>query len=285
MRGFSLVELLIAISVLAILATLTIAGFYSFRSSVNLDEEAEKLVSVLRLAQNKTVASVDGAVYGVRFEANKYILFTGLPYGTSSPSNEIFNLPSGLEISSIGINGGGQEIVFSRLTGGTQNWGEIALRILVEPFRTKTVYIASSGAVSVDAFPSSSSGRIIDSRHVHFGYSRTIDTANEILSLTFDDPPNSPETEEIIINNYLVGGQLYWQGTVAVGGSEQIIEIKTHQLNNSSTTFSINRDRRYNNKALSIFLSGDAGNSLIEYTADGTTTPGSSVFASEPQWQ
>jgi hypothetical protein len=122
---------------------------------------------------------------------------------------------------------------------------------------------------------------------VHFDYSRAIDVGGgEKVTLSFNNSPNPTVTQDIVIRDNLdANGQLDWKGTVAVGGADQTVEIKTHQLNNPATTFSVNRDRRYNTKPLSIFLSGEPGNSLIDYTATGATARGASPWVSDPQLQ
>jgi len=140
--------------------------------------------------------------------------------------------------------------------------------------------------LTAPTFPSTT-GLIKDSRHVHFDYNRFIDTLNEKLILTFD----STITKEIIIANYLTGGQIYWEKEVDVGGEIQKLKIHTHRLNDPilGTQFCVHRDRRYNNKVLTITISGDPTGSppgeLIKYTTTGDETQGSSSFVEEPQRQ
>lgn len=123
-----------------------------------------------------------------------------------------------------------------------------------------------------------------DSRHVHFDYSRLISTSTESLILTFTYDSSTLQ-ETILIADNLKEGQIFWEGEINVGGEIQKLKIHTHRLNNPDTQFSIHRDRRYNNKALKIEISGDSSGSLIEYSADGLSTTKTSIYASEPQWQ
>ena len=88
---------------------------------------------------------------------------------------------------------------------------------------------------------------------MHFDYSRAIDTAKEIITLTFDNTV----TQTIPISSNLVAGQILWQGTVNVGGTDQIVRVHTHSLNNPTSQFSIHRDRRLNTKSLKITISLD----------------------------
>jgi len=282
--GFSLIEILIALVVVAILASMTIAGFRYFQNRVSLDNNALQIVSALELARNRTIASLDENYYGVHFSTTSYVVFPGPSYDPANISNETHDLPALLEIFSINLNSGGQEIIFDRLTGRTSQPGEVGLRMATDPAKAKTVYIESSGRVGLASSTVSMSGRLADSRHVHFCYNRAINTDNENISIVFLDPPNASTTEEIAIKDYLIGGDFEWSGNVIVNGENQAVEVRTHNLNNATTTFSITRDRRNNTKEMQMFLSDDSG-SLIEYAVDGTTTAGASIYVSEPEWQ
>ncbi len=287
MKGFALIEFLIVIVILVILAALFLAGFRSFQGTTSLEESANQAISCLRLAQNKTLSSEGESSYGVHFATTSYVLFTGSSYSPSSPTNEIHNLPNNIEISNISLANAAEEVTFDKLSGRTSQYGQVSVWLVSDHSQVKSIYIKSSGQVGLTDQSVSLTGRLIDSRHVHFDYSRAIDVGGgEKATLSFNNSPNPTVTQDIVIKDNLdTNGQLDWQGTVTVGGAGQTIEIKTHQLNNPTTTFSVNRDRRYNTKPLSIFLSGDPGNSLIDYTATGTTTRGASPWVSDPQLQ
>jgi hypothetical protein len=96
-------------------------------------------------------------------------------------------------------------------------------------------------------------------------------------------------TKEIPFADYLKDGQFFWEDEVDVEGEIQKLKIHTHRLNNPDTQFSIHRDQRYNNKALTIDIDdtptdSDPGN-LITYTAQGETATGTSIYVSNLQWQ
>ena len=168
------------------------------------------------------------------------------------------------------------------MTGIASQSGKISLRLKTDPSKVRTIAIQSSGQITLGEEPSpTDTDRIKDSRHIHFDYSRVIDTANEKLILTFE----GGVIKEIVISENLKDGQIYWEGEVDVGGQIQKIKIHTHRLNNPDTQFCIHRDRRFNNKSLTITISGDLSGSLIEYSADGLNTTKTSIYATNPQWQ
>ena len=104
----------------------------------------------------------------------------------------------------------------------------MSLRLKENTSKTRHVIIEQSGKVvsSLEAAPSETN-RIKDSRHVHFNYSRQIDTLNEILTLTFTYNSSS-EIKNIIVADNMKDGQIYWEGEVEVTGSIQKIKIHTH---------------------------------------------------------
>jgi prepilin-type N-terminal cleavage/methylation domain-containing protein len=294
-QGLTLIELLVVISILLIIIGITVQSFRYFQGREELSDSTEKIINILRLAQSKTLASEGASQYGVYFDTStdphQYTLFKTLSplfnYASRDVnSDEVHQIPKSVEIYEI-ILVGGQEVVFSRLTGETANSGKVSLRLKSDNSKTRTVGVQSSGKITLgeEVLPDDI-GRAKDSRHIHFGYSRIIDTLNETITLTFTyGSPTVTQTQNIPISSNIVAGQIYWEGEVDVNGQNQKIKIHTHRLNNPDTLFSVHRDRRFNDKALRISISGDPSVNLIEYPADGLTTDSTSLFVNNIQWQ
>ncbi|MDO8424316.1 MAG: prepilin-type N-terminal cleavage/methylation domain-containing protein [bacterium] len=285
--AFTLIEVLVVLGILTILVGLTIPAFRYFGSGASLKNSTGEVISILRTAQNKTLASEGANQWGVYFSTstNQYVLFQGTNYASRNASfDEPHNPSSGVEIYQADLGGGG-EVVFDRVTGRTNFPGSLSLRLKTEPLKVETVYIESSGRAGT-ANPSipGDEDRLKDSRHVHFNYSRFVATSTEKVNLIFTYD-SQVFTKEIIIADNLKEGQFYWEGEVSVGGENQRIEIQTHSLDNPNTQFSIRRDGRYNTKALTVEINGDASGDLIRYDASGQTAKGASIYVSEPFWQ
>lgn len=305
LKGFTIVELLVIVGILIILAAITIPNLRFFQKESDLNNTKEEIINTLRLAQNKTLASEEASQWGVYFTTStvphQYILFKGKDFDArATSSDKIHKLPKTIKISEIDL-WGGEEVVFARVSGWastTDQLGKITLELKIDPSKTKTIYIENSGQIGLTDPPApSDENRIKDSRHVHLYYGgREIATSTEKLILTFE----GPVTEEIIIRDNVKEGQIDWKGTVLVGGNNQILHIHTHRLNDYDTPspcpylpctiFSIQRDRRYNNKVLDIDIGGVPGDpaetpDLIRYTANGSTTQGNSNYVSQPFWQ
>ncbi len=285
-KSFTLVEVLTIVGILIVLTAISIPAFRFFQKESDLNNSIEEIINTLRLAQNKTLASEGAIQYGVHFETGEYVLFNGTTYNPSATDNEIHNLPKSVEIYEIELTGGGSEVIFDRVTGTTNQFGEVSLRLKTDTSKVKTIYIENSGQVGLSspAIPSDTA-RIKDSRHVHFNYNQNVQNA-VTLHLVF--PDYLSDNYDIPFQNYLNGDktEFYWEGTVLVGpeGSktEQILRIHTHSLTSFVAQFCVHRDRRYNDKALNITL--DIEN-LINYTAAGEESRGSSFWVEEPQRQ
>jgi len=285
-RGFTLFEIIIVISILTVLAVISVTDFVAFQKKTDLNNSLQEVVSILRVAQNKTLASENSGQYGVYLNTvtspNQYTLFKGISYASRDVSyDKIHSLPQAIEFFGINL-GSGNEIVFDKLIGTTGQSGSASLRLKADTTQTRIFYVSSSGAIGFQPpVTPPDSNRIKDSRHLHFDYSRLVNTLNENIVLTFDGSVN----QTIPISMYLIGGQIDWQGTVSAGGTNQTVRVHTHKLNSPDTQFSIHRDRRLNNKSLTITISGDVSGNLIQYSADGLTTTYSSIYVSNFAWQ
>lgn len=281
--GFTIVELIIVIAILAILAAIPIADFVLMQKRTNLDNAAQDFIGIVRFAQNKTLAADSASQYGVYLDTlvfpNKYTLFKGASYALRDvSSDQVYSLSDTIEFYDVSF-AGGNEIVFNKVTGVTQESGNVSLRVKADPSQNKTVYISNFGVVSFNQAPTSlDTNRVKDSRHITFDYSSPSPSTiiNENIVLTFD---GGSVVQQIPISTYSTSGPLDWEGSVLVGGVSQKIHIHTYNnISSSNLQFSIFRDRRYNNKSLVITISNDTTGSLVQYSADGLSVLHSSIY-------
>lgn len=285
LTGFTLIELLIVASVLVILIVITGYAFITFQRKSVLGQSSEEIINILRIAQNKTLASEGSSQYGVYFDnsvwPNKYTLFKGKDYISRDISfDKVYELSKSVEMQAINL-AGSNEVFFHRITGTVSQPGNIVLILKSDPAESQTIYIEESGQVSTFSGSAPSDlDRIKDSRHIHVDYSRLIDTATETLTLDF-----GTKTKNISIAGNMEANQIYWEGEVDVDNEIQKIKIHTHNLNNPNTQFCFHRDRRYNTKPLTITISGDGSGALINYSADGSNVNSNSIYVSNITWQ
>lgn len=284
-----MIEILVFITIVVILFSIAVFVLSSFREKMKLSKVVERVVIILETARTKTVGSQDDSQYGVYFDdqsdPDMVVLFMGSSYSSRDLSfDENYSFPSGLQLESVSL-AGGDEVVFQKITGETSNQGSVTISSLEQPERTETIYIKSTGQVDMkeSALPSDDP-RDKDSRHVHFDYTRLIDTLIETMVLTFEYNGSNYE-HEIVMDSNMRGEQFYWQGEIDVNGSSQRLIIQTRRLNDPDTEFCVHRDRRHNDKSLSVSLSGDTSGAIINYSADGLNTNSSSIYTEEIIWQ
>ena len=280
-RGFTFIELLVVIGMIAVLASGALIAYRAASGGIELKTNAFKIVDVLNLARQRTIASLGSSEYGVHFEASQFVLFKGADYSALDPDNIFYALPDALEIADVSLAGGGSEVVFDRITGKTVQSGSLKARLVSDIGKFKTINILSSGRADISSDALAPAGtRVSDSRHVHFTYGQSISGTGSLV-LNF---PDDAVTENINFATYYSGGVFDWSGTINVGGSNQVLRIHTHANSGLSADFSVTRDLRYNtvNKRLKIYL--DAVN-LVNYETDGTTITSGSIFVSSIQAQ
>lgn len=283
--AFTIIELVVIIGVLAVLTLIAVPSFRYFQKRSDLKNSTEEIINILRLAQNRTLASEEASQYGVYFDQSsvppQYILFKGTSFISRDISyDRAYKLPLSVEWNEVNLSGG-NEVVFERINGMAVQPGAVSLRLKTDSAKIKTIYIEGSGRIGTTEPSSIPDGsRVTDSRHVHVNYTRNIDTFSESLVLT-----SSTSVLELPIMDYMEDDQIYWEGEIDVGGETQKIKLHTHRLNSPDTQLSIHRDRRFNTAPLKVEISGDSTGTICEYSSDGLTTTSSSIYASTPIWQ
>jgi len=267
--GFTLLEILLSIAIVVLIGTMTLTSFVNSRRIRDLSASASNILSVARLAQSKALGGEDNSPWGLRLEQYRYIIFRGASF-VGSTFTQIYNLPASLEIININLNGSGQEIVFKRLTGRTDQYGSFVIRVKESVTNIVSVTIDSSGKVyQTGTAPIPTGTRIIDARHRAFNLGWSIKNS-VTMTLTFSDPPSVDTVQNIATVLYFDAGKTKydWSGAISVGGQDQTLRIHTTSLTDSNTNLSVDRDCRKNIKKLKIsFDTKDIGT----YEADCRT--------------
>ncbi len=82
-NGFTLLEILVVISIMIMVSSFSIAIFARRQPLVQLDTASSEIMSVLRQAQNQTVTGKNARAWGVYFtedDTSTYILYAGSSY-------------------------------------------------------------------------------------------------------------------------------------------------------------------------------------------------------------
>jgi len=147
-NGFTLVELITVIAIISVLMTIGVPSYRTYQKRIELDQQAEQIISILRQAQNQSVTSFHNQNFGVHFEEDRFILFEGEIYSPADPDNITYNLPSTLQIYDINLAGGGTDVIFSKLRGVTEQEGSLKVKTLTDPSIYQEISINSEGVVT-----------------------------------------------------------------------------------------------------------------------------------------
>ena len=147
--GFSLVEIIVAMAIGAVLVAGIVVSFSSFRNSKIVDISADRILSVINEARVKSVSSEDYSRFGVHFETSRVVFFKGDIFTEPNPANTETILYPLVEISNISLSGGGVDIVFQKLTGKTGNSGSLRVRLKSDNNKYKTISVKSTGIANI----------------------------------------------------------------------------------------------------------------------------------------
>lgn len=146
-RGFTLLEILMVISISAILMIGGMSSYSHFTKKKSLEITTQTIASYLKDARSFTIASKGDTTYGVHFEADRVVLFSGSSFIEPSADNREHELPGNIEISVIDLNGGGSDVVFDRLTGATSQYGTTTVSLFADITDTRDIVIEATGIV------------------------------------------------------------------------------------------------------------------------------------------
>ena len=148
--GFTLLEILIVIAIFALVAVFGVSPLLLFKKTSDLNGALETGVSFLLEARAKTLSSKNEARYGVHFDNGGTTFFTGAVFAEGAVGNEGAPLPFSVEIASISLQGGGNDVVFNRLTGETNAYGTVIFRLKSDTTKTKTLRVEKTGIISTE---------------------------------------------------------------------------------------------------------------------------------------
>lgn len=145
-KGFTLLEIVLVVAISAVILGIVLFSFAGYRNREILKSTTLQVVSILRDARAKTLVAEGDSVYGVHFDVDQIILFTGSSYSPNSISNETTTIPSAIGLATTSL--GATDVVFNRLSGEPSVTGEIYIYRLAEPQASTTVTINGAGIIS-----------------------------------------------------------------------------------------------------------------------------------------
>lgn len=144
--GFTIVELLVVISIILALVAIGLLGFINYSRYQQYQVSVVEVYETLREARSLTLGSDEDTTYGVHLDTDEIVLFSGGTFVSGDISNIVRPL-SGVTVSST-LSGGVDDIVFSRRTGTTSSTGIITITS-GDATASTTITVSGTGVIQL----------------------------------------------------------------------------------------------------------------------------------------
>jgi prepilin-type N-terminal cleavage/methylation domain-containing protein len=142
--GFSLIELLVVLTIMAIIGVFAITGFKDYARFQQYDASVATVKSTFIDARVRARSAELDQSYGVKILTSSLVVFRGSTYSAGASTNETVSL-TGATISR-SLTGGTDQIIFNKLTGLPSATGTITV-VGVEHVATTTLTISGVGVI------------------------------------------------------------------------------------------------------------------------------------------
>lgn len=145
LRGFTFIEIMVVIAIIAIVATMTAVGLSNMGRASALKSAQNEVYQAFSDSRNKTLASLDETVFGVLVGTSSVTKFKGPTFVSGASENRTYDFESGITATgSLVMNG--TPVIFARLSGSPSATGTILL-VSDDGNATRTVTVHASGLI------------------------------------------------------------------------------------------------------------------------------------------
>ncbi|MDO8430365.1 MAG: prepilin-type N-terminal cleavage/methylation domain-containing protein [Candidatus Taylorbacteria bacterium] len=147
-KGFSLVEVLVVITIMGIILAIVMYSFSAARSKKQVEIAIDSINFKLEQAKANAIAGKNGNNFGVQFSTTTYVYFSGNSYNPADITNSSSTIEANLQITK-NFSDGGSVIIFSRLTGFPQATGTITVTNTSNASSTARITIGTLGDINM----------------------------------------------------------------------------------------------------------------------------------------
>ncbi|OGI67884.1 hypothetical protein A3A05_01695 [Candidatus Nomurabacteria bacterium RIFCSPLOWO2_01_FULL_41_12] len=146
-KGITVIELLVLVAAIGLIVLIVLPQFSKLKENQVLKSAVADTLSSINKARGKTLSSFNSSEYGVHFQSDKVIIFTGKVFSAVAGDNETIDLTLPATISAITLTGGAADIYFNRLSGAPSVTGTITISTTSY---SKIITISATGVASVN---------------------------------------------------------------------------------------------------------------------------------------
>ena len=125
--GFTLVEVLVVIAVMLILLSGVAVSASGYFSSGMVRQQVLIVADMLEQARARSMNGAQDDVWGAHLGVINVTLYKGSVYDGSSSGHQVYAFQKGVVISNVSLNGGGDDVVFTRVNGSTDDYGSFSV--------------------------------------------------------------------------------------------------------------------------------------------------------------
>jgi prepilin-type N-terminal cleavage/methylation domain-containing protein len=126
-HGFTLVEILVALTILIIIAAIIFEGFFRYAHTQRFESIVSEIRNDIALQRQRTLASYDDTVYGVYVGTSSLQFFTGATPVVGSSANKIILFSTYNITATTSLKNNVWYSTFQRLSGAPSATGTITI--------------------------------------------------------------------------------------------------------------------------------------------------------------
>ena len=153
-EGFTLIEMILVLAIFVIMVGVSTTAIAGALNKNQLSDSGNHLLQALRKAEFNSIYRVQDSEWGVYFsnEESKdyFIMFKGKDYKNRNPLfDQKYSLPGTLEFQHLALGKNLNQIVFSKVTGETVDFGQLELVDTSAPQNNLIFLINSLGQIEI----------------------------------------------------------------------------------------------------------------------------------------
>ncbi|MES3032334.1 MAG: prepilin-type N-terminal cleavage/methylation domain-containing protein [Patescibacteria group bacterium] len=149
-KGITAIEILVVVAVVGIIVSVVIPRFSQIRENAVLKAATEDVLSSINKAKSQTLSSLNSSEYGVHFQSDEVIIFTGKVFSSSASSNQTISITPPATISNVnfgGVSSTSGDMYFNRIYNAPSTTGTITIST---PTFLKIITIYATGVASAN---------------------------------------------------------------------------------------------------------------------------------------